>query len=295
MTTYSTEWARIDLKVPSELADAIINVCHEHGSDGVETEDRSSDTSLLKIYFRTNVWEKFQTAFSSYLEHLEELFPEHDTLQYVVLPVQRENWATQWQSHFTPIEVGRSLLVTPPWLVPEKSDRRVIVIEPAEAFGTGTHETTQGCLELMEQVISRAPHSPDAMTLLDVGCGSAILAIAAVKLGILRVTAVDNDPVAVESARRNLTLNGTEAAIDLQCRSLEEIAGTWDIVTANLDPMRLTGNVQKLSSLPRYALIISGVPLEKRDDVESYFAAHGHHPERVLTKSEWMSAVFFNE
>jgi hypothetical protein len=114
-----------------------------------------------------------------------------------------ENWADAWRVHFKPRAVGRRLLIAPPWDLPAPNGRIVIEIEPGRAFGTGHHGTTAGCLEALEAAIERDPPS----RMLDVGTGSGILAIAAARLGVASVLAVDDDPDAVACAMANAARN----------------------------------------------------------------------------------------
>ena len=125
--------------------------------------------------------------------------------------IAEKNWHDSWRHHFKPQRVGRRLVVTPPWILPPKTRRHVVFIEPAMAFGTGTHETTRCCLELIDELCAEAAPAKA----LDVGTGSGILAIAMARLGVREVLALDNDPVALEAARENLRLNGVEDAVAL--------------------------------------------------------------------------------
>jgi SAM-dependent methyltransferase len=115
--------------------------------------------------------------------------------------------------------VGKRFWVTPPWLTPPKfRSRQVITIEPGMAFGTGTHATTRGCLEFIEQVAVLLPGSK--WTALDIGTGSGILAIALVKLGAKKIWAIDNDPVALVVAKENLRINGVDDKVFLSTTAL---------------------------------------------------------------------------
>ena len=166
------------------------------------------------------------------------------------------------------------------------------MIEPAAAFGTGTHETTQGCLALLEEAVSAIRKSHDAVTILDVGCGSGILAIAGAKLGAAEVLAIDNDPVAVESAGKNVLLNRVEGTVKLMCVPLADINEQYQIVIANLDPSALRENRNKLLSLFQEFLIVSGVPLNQRDQVSELLREPGVVQVKEITRSEWWCVLF---
>ncbi len=127
----------------------------------------------------------------------------------------------------------------------------------------------------------------DSPSLLDVGCGSGILGIAGVKLGAGPVLAVDNDPVAVEAAGRNALLNQVNNKLQLKCAPVKDLAGRYDIVIANLDPMTLAANRDKLVSLSGRFLIVSGVPLDQWDGIRNLFVSRGLVLEREFMESEW--------
>src|SRR5204863_9584202 len=147
--------------------------------------------------------------------------------------LQEKNWASSWRRFFNPIKVGRLLWITPPWVAPPKSRRRhVITIEPGMAFGTGTHATTRGCLELIEQLVPR--FDLGELSALDVGTGSGILAIALVKLGAAAVVALDNDPVALKAARANVRVNDAGRKIRLARTKLADLDERFGVVVANL-------------------------------------------------------------
>lgn len=122
--------------------------------------------------------------------------------QVAVGSVREEDWANNWKQYFKPLPVGERLLICPTWEPAPATDRKVLLIDPGMAFGTGGHQTTRLMLEAMERHIS------SGMQVLDVGCGSGILSIAALLLGAEQVTGIDIDPLAVKTAEQNGRLNG---------------------------------------------------------------------------------------
>ena len=130
-----------------------------------------------------------------------------------------EDWSLSWKSHWRPDPVGERLLVLPAWLEvpPEQADRLVIRIDPGSAFGTGSHPTTRLCLEALEALAGereRAGHGPGlrGLRVADLGCGSGILGLAALRLGAATVAAADSDPLAERATRENAALNGLDGA-----------------------------------------------------------------------------------
>jgi ribosomal protein L11 methyltransferase len=286
------QWMTLSVTVPHEIGDAIANFLHERSVPGLVLDDSDSDVTRITAYIEKKKLGRVSSDLKNYAVALREIFPGLRDALVKIVPLKSEKWATAWKSHFKPIKIGRKLTVTPPWIKPKTDDSKLIIIEPAEAFGTGTHETTQGCLILLEEAIAHLSSELDKPTQLDVGCGSGILAIAGIKLGASSVLAVDSDPIAVQSARNNAALNGVEEVLLLRQHSLDELHETADIVTANLDPITLAESRNKLISLFRRYLIISGVPLNRWNDIKSKFIVDNSILKKEITKSEWGSGLF---
>jgi ribosomal protein L11 methyltransferase len=288
--TNNHEWVALQVTLRSDMADLVCSFFHDEDSRGVVIDERPDEQVTVTAYFRTESYQLVRDRLLHYLIHLAELFPDVAEPEVHTTPVKRENWATAWQSNFKPLAIGRNLLVTPPWITPSAADRLVIIIEPAEAFGTGTHETTQGCLELLEEAM--AEFSRGTASVLDAGCGSGILAIAAVKLGARSTRAVDDDPVAVAATRKNAELNKVEDSITAYCTPLDKVKDPADIVAANLDPKTLAQHVEHLLRLSRRYLIISGVPADQWDRVKESFVSNGLRLRREIVRHEWGSGMF---
>ena len=177
----------------------------------------------------------------------------------------KEDWINNWKQYYKPIEVGQRLLIHPLWEEPvTATDRVVLELEPGLAFGTGTHETTRLCLEMIEKYL--APGED----FLDMGCGSGILSIAALKLGARRAVGVDIDPLAVKTAGENAASNQVEDRFTGICGDLaEKVTGTFKTVAANI----VADVVIKLSQdAPRFlapggVYIISGIIDTREQDV----------------------------
>ena len=209
--------------------------------------------------------------------------------------VPDDDWARRSQRSLTPIRVGR-IVVTPPWAsAPEPGvdmagERAItIVIQPSMGFGTGHHATTRLCLALLQRI------DVAGKTVLDVGTGSGVLALAAHALGARVVVAVDDDADAIESARENLELNGVTEGIDLHLgdfRGMPESGTGWDVVTANLTGGLLVRGADVLAAAlaPGGTLIISGVTLDEEAGVLAAFAPRLKPVARVA-EEEWIGSV----
>lgn len=162
----------------------------------------------------------------------------------------------RWREHFKPAQVSDRIVVHPPWEVPDVDGAVLVCIDPGMAFGTGTHETTRLCLRALDEALEAG-----ARSVLDVGTGSAILAIAAAKLGAGPIVAVDNDTVAVAVARENIEHNGLVGAIEASATPLGELDGAWDLVLANILPHVLIALRDDLLArvAPGGRLVLSGI------------------------------------
>jgi ribosomal protein L11 methyltransferase len=204
----------------------------------------------------------------------------------VLVDVPDENWAERSQAALTSVRVG-ALIVAPPWDIPA-GDPNVIVIQPSMGFGTGHHASTRLCLRLLQD-------SPVAgATVLDLGTGSGVLAIAAKKLGATSVVAIDFDADAVTSARECTELNGLAEEIDLRQADLERepsVAGEpFSLVLANLTGGMLVRLATRLCQLavPGGTLIVSGVTRDEEAAVTLAFQAVGATIVSRLAEEEWI-------
>lgn len=285
------EWLVARVVVCAPLAEALSSFMHEMCGHGVTIEEDAVNVQI-HAYFDPGSSDEVRKELGNYIEELSRAFPEYPGAELTFSNVLSENWAVAWKDNFKVMNVGARIMISPPWLNPEPGERRLIVIEPAEAFGTGSHETTQGCLELLEETLDEHKRLGLSTSLLDVGCGSGILAIAAVKLGVDSVTAIDNDPVAIESALENARLNGMEGKIVFENRGIQEWSKKFSIVTANLDAMTLTSNVDILKEIFTDRLIISGVTIDQWNSLKDLFLTHSLKLVRELVRTEWVSALF---
>jgi len=193
--------------------------------------------------------EEKENAVILYFEKNENV--RNQLQEYNISVISDGDWKELWREYFVPIKIG-SLTVVPPW----KKDEGDIIINPARGFGTGHHETTKLALGFVEELLKK---DSEIKTLIDVGTGSGILAIAAEKLktGIV-ATAIDNDPDALENAAENIELNGV-SGIELSGEPLYTFNGKYDLVIANIISSVLYFLSDDLKRLTSKWLILSGV------------------------------------
>jgi len=201
--------------------------------------------------------------------------------------IPEEDWAEGWKSQFQPLEMGERLLIQPTWIeLPRDCRRCVVWLDPGMAFGTGQHATTQGCLEFLERVIRGGE------TVLDVGTGSGILAIAAAKLGAGRVIALDIDPLCLEVARENVARNQTSDRVSLlQGSFTDALRVRADVVVANISTADILDMLPQASHVLKSAgtFIASGIPSSRRGEVEAELRRAGFVVQEVIEREEWVT------
>jgi ribosomal protein L11 methyltransferase len=192
-----------------------------------------------------------------------------------------DGWSERWKDFHRPLVLGQRLAVRPPW-EPVIGAAVELVIDPAQAFGTGAHATTRLCLELLLELEPAGP-------LLDLGCGSGVLAIAAAQLGFEPVAAVDFDPLSVEATRANGAVNGVALDVD-RCDLRSDPIPAAPTVLANLLRPLLLDYARRLSEPPR-TLIASGLLTHEADEIAAAFAAHGLGERDRCERGEWAALL----
>jgi len=196
-----------------------------------------------------------------------------------------DDWSERWKQFHRPLVLGSRLAVRPPWEAPVGAAVE-LVIDPAQAFGTGAHATTRLCLELLLDLADAdAARGP----LLDLGCGSGVLAIAAAKLGFAPVSAVDFDPLSVEATRENAAVNGVELEVARCDLRRDPIPGAPTVLANLLRPLLLDYAV-RLTEPPR-TLIASGLLTHEADEIAAAFAAHGLRERDRRVRGEWAALL----
>lgn len=216
-------------------------------------------------------------------------------LRCSVRRIRREDWAESWKRHFQPFTVGRRLLVKPSWSRKQPSPgQSVVELDPGLSFGTGQHPTTRFCLEQM--VRSRTPGRQQS--LLDMGTGSGILAIAAVKLGYAPVQAFDFDPTSIQVAQRNARKNLVGRRLRISQQNLTalplETANRFAVVCANLEYDLLLAESQKIVNrlIPGGRLLLSGILDRQFPRVVQVYGAQGLRLTSSQKAQGWRSGMF---
>ncbi len=292
-------YKQISVKVSHEEADMASYAIIEAGSEGVSVVDGED---IKEVLASKNNWDYYDasldnidTSFAVVTGCFDESADISGLIETLGTYLNREveadialcdsiDWETEWKKYYKPIDFGK-IVVVPKWL-DGNFDKPKILIDPGMAFGTGKHETTGMCIELL------ATLDLSDKRVLDVGCGSGILGIAAMKLGARDCSLIDIDPQAVVAAKRNLELNGLNAEV-YEGDLAEEYDGKADMVLANLTADILLRLRSSLPGVMRAGsrIIMSGIINDRADDVLSgYIGSDGEFTlEKSLKTGEWQA------
>ena len=295
-----SKWIEVSLRVDGESAEAVAEVLGRFGHQGVSLEqdgippdtwDESDipppQNLVLRAYFPDDArLQETKQELETALGHMRLMYP-------MPMPayrrLQEDDWAEAWKAHYQPLRIGERLLVRPLWIDVELADGDIeIALDPGMAFGTGTHPTTQLCLEALECMIQ------PAQDVLDLGSGSGILSIAAAKLGARRVLALDIDPIAAEATKENAAANGVSEKIIAIEGSLETVltsARRFDLVIVNI----LARVILQLAELglgeivrPGGRAVFSGIIDSQVDEVEAALRRTGLQPTGRRQRGDWV-------
>lgn len=259
--------------------------------DETLTQDRAD--VLVKAFIPVDETEKILPCIREDLEELSQNckgFVSLGTLESTRREVEGDDWLEIWKTHFRPLHIGEKIVVCPEWIKYEKQPHEeVVLLDSNMAFGTGEHETTAMCLKLLQQYLTAQS------VCIDVGCGSGILGISAIKLGAKYAYLTDIDYVAVESAKHNSEINGVADKVTVAHSNLldnAEIKG--DIMLANITAEILCGLAP---SIPKNlkaggTLILSGIIESRLDMVINAFCAQKLTLERQIKEGEWIALSF---
>lgn len=282
-------WLQVSLTLDGELVEPVSELLHRYCKGGVilEASPRGNKVEIRGYLSIASQSQSVRRKIEEGLWYLSRIRPLPEPVFELI---EEQNWAEAWKQHYQPILIGQRLLVLPAWLENTHPDRIPLLLDPGMAFGTGTHPTTRLSLEALEQHLQPGCH------VLDLGTGSGILAIAAVKLGASRVLGVDIDPVAIESAQNNLLRNKVESQVDLEKGSLQDCPPNtkFDLVVANiLTPILLQLLDQGLSErvLKGGLIILSGILDHQIDDVKHAYQAQGLVVEQENALQDWRALV----
>jgi len=299
-------WMEVTLLVKSELAEAVADVFLRFAPEGVVIE--STDVAVdsdgeghaigpLRVHAFLPFDSKLEETRGKLEEALWHLSIIHPIPTPEYRPLNEDDWTETWKHHYRPIAIGKRLMIVPAWVELPDGVREQIRIEPGMAFGTGTHPTTQLCLEILDGFIQEGNTFMDVF---DVGCGSGILSIAALKLGAGRAFGVDVNRKAIVTAKKNAEMNGIAERFLLAVGSVAEIrGGIFDVIRAPIVLANIITPILKklmfagLGDIvaPGGVLILSGILEEQLIEMLRVLNANGFFVRSKNQIDDWVALV----
>ncbi len=294
-------WLEISLNVDGEMAEAVAEVMSRYIPNGIVIEstqiiENSSKPAQAVGLLRVCGYLPVDASLEETRRQLEEALWHLSRIQPLPSPdfrlIKETNWMEAWKKHYRPIPVGERLMILPPWIENPDTARIPIRIDPGMAFGTGTHPTTQLSLILLEEFIKPGE------AVLDIGCGSGILSIAAYKLGAGGVYGVDIDPSAVENSKKNASENCIEAGVTFEVGSTGEILeDIFPIRQAPLVVANLLAHIllklleQRLEDLvsPNGTLLLSGILEENEPEMMAALKGRNLTVNKRIQMDDWIA------
>lgn len=306
----NNNWAEITVVTTSEAVEAVSAIFYDIGVPGVAIEDPKDilnsntrpgewdyieerllpdDTSEVKIKgylpFISDIQCKLQYIRSA-VSRLGEYGLDKGAGDVTVREVHEQDWANAWKKYYKPLKIGKHIVIKPTWEDYNGLPGDIVIdLDPGMAFGTGTHETTMMCIELLEEYIR------ENSIVFDIGCGSGILSIVSSKLGASKIIGVDIDEVAVKVSNDNVKISNANNVEIIHGNLLDVITGKADIIVANIIADAIIGLAGKLHQVlaPGGVFIASGIIRERSTDVTEALIQNGFTLLKVDEMGEWVA------
>ncbi len=284
------DWLEVSVEVDNESGEAVAEVLSRYAHQGVAIEAGpegwESGSAIVRAYLPNG-----ERAWST-KQHIKEALGHLNQIRRVPPPsfrtVADADWAELWKERLTVLHIGKRIVIQPSWKSYDPHpDEIVIKLDPGMAFGTGLHPTTQLCLGALEDIVS------PGMSVLDIGAGSGILAIAAAKLGAANVLAVDNDPVAVKASQENIHTNDV-GNVSTLLGSLADLADDYDLVVVNIlshviIDMLNDGLAARIR--PQGKIVAAGIISEQADGVIAAMEQQALSLVEQRRKEDWVGLI----
>ncbi len=298
-------WIEVSLEVDGEAAEAVADVLARYGHQGVAIEQAGfpievwpdeippADKLIVRAYFPENdEAEANKQKLREAIYFMSKLYPMPEPTFNIV---RDEDWAEAWKKHYHPLRLGKRLYIRPEWaqVTDARPDDIMLIMDPGVAFGTGTHPTTQLCLLVIEDLLVDWP----AVDVLDLGCGSGILGIAALMMGASKVLGLDIDELAVKSTMENAAYNDVQDRIVAEQGSLESLRSSsrhFDLLLANILAKTIIAMCgQGLGDVVRSGgkAVFSGIIQDQADAVEAALRETGLEPYERRTMGDWVAII----
>ena len=278
-------WIQVRVRAPLALAEAVADLLVRLSGRGVELDEPGPGRMEVTGYLEPGDEE------AAVRRALEGLLKESPDARVEYTRLADQDWGRNWKRHFHPRQVLPGLWVGPTWEPPRPGPgEKMLLIDPGQAFGTGQHQSTTLCLT---HILRRARAGGLPRRVLDFGCGTGILALAALLYGVQRVVAVDRDPEALAATRMNAERNGLLAGLEITDRAPQGPEQRFDLVLANLILGDLLETAPYLAGrlAPGGELVLSGLLQDQVEQVRQSFGALGLEPKGQEAAGEWAALV----
>ncbi len=281
-------WLKVEVTVSSEAVEALSPAMLSLSPSGIQVDSKDGAATLIIYVPKSYPLENIQATLKTALDKISSEGLNAEPADIKVSSISDKNWVENYRKYFKPIRIGR-FLIKPSWEEIQALPGEIVIqLDPGLAFGTGSHPTTEGCLVSLQEFIYGGE------TVLDLGTGSGILAIAAAKLGAGRAIAIDNDPQAIEVARENAAKNSVSSQIEFAILDFADFKPAHvDLLVANLTAsliIKLLSNiVRKLEGLRIF--VASGITVGQKGLVLEALKENGFNVEKVLDIGEWTTLV----
>jgi len=289
-------WRRICIKTPSELTEIVSSYLSSITGQGVEQKENNEGEETVTAYLQESKdADQLQVQIEEFLDRLQQHLPSTQKLQIFYSSLPEEDWNLNWKKHFKPEHITKRLVIKPTWEPYEPArNEKVIEMDPGMAFGTGHHASTRLSTLFIDRLL-QSPSPP--ATVLDVGTGTGILAMAAVLLGAQSAWAIDNDAEAVKVAAENIARNKLADRITASGIPLQDVPGRFDLVIANIIHDTLIDLapyiVDKLNRNGH--LILAGILAGKQEmNIIKTYTELGLNHLGTEQQEEWVALLFAN-
>jgi len=308
-TDQVTPWLELRVTMPVEALDPMSGFLWDLGVQGIVEEPRSRAGQawvLLRAYIPSTESEALVAQTRAHLVHMNQWFEGAAQGRVSTRVVEEKDWNAEWKRHFKPIRLSTRFVVRPSWEPYEAQPGELVLdLDPGMAFGTGTHDTTRGCLKAIDALLGGGdltllgggdlPLTPLAagVQVLDVGTGSGILMIAALRAGAVRGVGIDIDPLSIQAATENCDRNGVGPRTTISAQTLQSLEGQFSLVLANILAHTLLELADDLIARlsPEGVLILSGMLRSQAAAVCEAYRERGTDLALQLDEGEWTTLV----
>ncbi len=279
--------AEIPVHITVEVSDLMLGL----GAQAVSEESREFKNPLVHAYFEQET--DTSTINQTINDFLFLLDPDSEPVRFYSQIIKPKDWE-EWRSHLKSVRASRRITIRPPWERQQSAEKERVNVEinPAAAFGTGHHETTKICIGFLDEILEDHTLS----RVLDIGCGSGVLAICSVLLGAHMATCVDIDSNAIKETLLNSRRNGVSDKIRVLCGSIDCVCEKFDVIMSNTSKETLISMKDQFRKrlLPQGYLIISGILITEKNQIKSIYKNSGYDVINHKSQGEWAGILFIH-